>query len=249
MRLQFSIPPVTVKLDPDEVHVWRAALDFSESRVEVLQRVLTEDERNRAGRFYFQKDRNRFIVARSTLRTILGKYLDANPEQIRFHYGQYGKPRLAEQLQKSGLLFNLSHSHNMALAAVTCHREIGVDLELIRSGLADEQIAERFFSPREVHALRALPKSMQDEAFFNCWTRKEAYIKARGEGLSVPLHMFDVSLLPDEPARLLSVRGEPNELLRWRLGELSPAAGFVGAVAVEGHDWRLRCWEWTDPAS
>lgn len=132
----------------------------------------------------------------------------------------------------------------MALFGLSYGREIGVDLEYIRSGFAEEQIAERFFSAQEVRVLRALSKDVQHEAFFNCWTRKEAYIKAKGEGLSMPLDRFDVSLAPGEPAALLSASGDEQELSRWALRELSPAPGFVGAVAAEGQDWELKCWEW-----
>jgi 4'-phosphopantetheinyl transferase len=229
------------------VHVWRAALDMGAAQRERLEQTLSADERERAGRFYFQKDRDQFIVARGVLRTLLGRYLGLPPVQLRFSYSSYGKPSLAPELQ--GLSFNLSHSHGLALAAVTCDRELGVDVEYIRPEVVEEPIAERFFSTPEVAALRALPAALQPEGFFNCWTRKEAYIKARGEGLSVRLDQFQVSLTPGEPAALLSVQGDPAEAARWSLRELAPGAGYTGAVAVEGHEWLLRCWEWTPEKS
>jgi 4'-phosphopantetheinyl transferase len=142
------------------------------------------------------------------------------------------------------LSFNLTHSHQLALYAVTRRREIGVDLEYVRADFADEQIAERFFSPREVAALRTVPENLLKEAFFHCWTRKEAYVKAKGEGLSIPLDQFDVSLAPGEPALLLSTRDDPQEADRWSLQALFPGSGYVAALAVEGRTWRLKCWQW-----
>jgi 4'-phosphopantetheinyl transferase len=246
MNLKWKGSTERVALPDDEVHVWRVRLTCQALRVEELTRFLAEDERDRAKRFHFDRDRNRFIIAHSALRIILGKYLNSDPARIRFNYSAYGKPELAEEFQASGIEFNLSHSHDLALIAVTRHRQIGIDLELIRPGFANEKIAEHFFSPQEVHSLRALERDKQDEAFFNCWTRKEAYIKARGEGLSIPLDEFDVSLAPGEPAALLKIRGSPEEVDRWTLCELTPARGFAGAMVVEGHHWRVKCWELPD---
>lgn len=237
-------PPKVLTLGSDEVHVWRASLDLPASRVRGLQQTLAADERARAERFYFQKDREHFIVARGVLRDILGRYLDMQPGQLRFCYSPNGKPALAREFGGDALRFNLSHSHGLALYAVNSGREIGVDIERIRHDLAKEQIAERFFSPHEVSVLHALPANMQKEAFFTCWTRKEAYIKATGKGLTFPLDIFDVSLVPGEPAALLSTKWDPQEASRWSLQELNPGPGYVAAIAVEGHHWRLKCWQW-----
>ena len=239
-------PPKTLMLESDEVHVWRAALDLKASHVQSLQRTLSADERVRAERFYFPQDRGHFIVARGLLRAILGRYLDMEPGQLRFCYSSYGKPALARESSGDALRFNLSHSHGLALYAVTRGRELGVDLEYLHPHLAYEQLAERFFSPREVTVLRALPTNTQQEAFFNCWTGKEAYIKARGEGLTLRLDQFDVSLAPGEPVALLSTNGDPQEASRWLLQKLAPGSGYIAALAVEGHDWRLKCWQWPE---
>jgi 4'-phosphopantetheinyl transferase len=208
--------------------------------------TLSADERARADRFYFQKDRERFIVGRGLLRTILGLYLDTKPEHLRFCYSSYGKPALSKGRGSDTLHFNLSHSDRLALYALTGSREVGVDLERNRPELAVDEIAEHLFSPREVAMLRALPPSMRQEAFINCWTRKEAYIKARGDGLAIPLNEFDVTLVPGEPACLRSTRGDPHEASRWSLQELAPGPGYVAALAIEGHNWRLRCWQWPE---
>lgn len=245
----WSVSPESITLGSDEVHVWRAALNLRLSSVETLRQTLADDEQTRAKRFHFDVDRNHFVVARGLLRVLLGRYLEAEPSKLRFCYSQYGKPALVSEFdakEEQGLRFNVSHSDGLALYAVTRGREIGIDLERLRPNFANERIAEQFFSPGEVAVLRRLPANMQQAAFFNCWTRKEAYIKARGEGLSHPLDQFDVSLIPGEPATLLSTRGDPEEVDRWSLQELAPQRGYVASIAVEGRSWRLKCWEWPE---
>jgi 4'-phosphopantetheinyl transferase len=237
-------PPQRLSLDSGAVHVWRAGLDQSPWQVERSRDTLDVDERSRADRFYFSRDRARFIVARGVLRTLLGRYLDRAPESLSFSYTAHGKPALASQPRADPIRFNLSHSHGTALYAVTRGREVGVDLEFIRGDLEAEQIAERYFSHREIVTLRALPTSLQKYGFFLCWTRKEAYIKARGEGLSMPLDQFDVSLIPGEPAALLSTKPDSDEARRWSLQNLTPACGCAAALATEGRDWTLSCWQW-----
>lgn len=233
-------------LGHDEVHVWRATLDQTPSQIQTLLHYLSEDEWARAERFYFEKDRAHFIVARGVLRAVLGSYLNRAPESLSFCYGSHGKPALAGKTDGDAIRFNVSHSHGVALYAIARGRDVGIDLERIRLDLAVAEIAERFFSRWETATLRTLPTEAQHQAFFRCWTRKEAYIKARGEGLSLPLDEFDVSLAPREPAAVLRTRRDPSDASRWSLQELTPAAGFVAALAVEGHGWRLACWQWPD---
>lgn len=235
--------PEEFTLEDDEVHVWRVSLSQTAARVRALLELLSTDERHRAERFHFTKDREHFIVARGMLRTILARYARAHPSELRFNYNEYGKPSLVEDSRSNGLRFNLSHSHELALCAVALRREVGVDIEHMRAELTGEQIAERFFSAPEVSSLRAVADTLRTQAFFNCWTRKESYIKARSEGLSYPLDKFSVSLIPGEPAALLNVADSPQELTRWSLTELWPGEGYAAAVTVEGQDWRLRCWD------
>jgi 4'-phosphopantetheinyl transferase len=225
------------------VHIWRAALDVPESQVRSLWYTLTADECQRAERYVFARDRTHFVVARGLLRVLLGRYLGQDPPHLRFIYGPHGKPALATDTGGGALRFNVSHSHGLALYAITRGREVGVDVERIRPEVAQEQIAEHFFSPREITRLRALPTPLQATAFFACWTRKEAYIKAKGEGLALPLDQFDVSLVPGEPAALLRAAWDPQEAARWSLQDLAPAPGYRAAVAVAGQDWRLTCWD------
>lgn len=242
----WTYPSRDLSLEYDDVHVWRASLSQSALRVRPLAEMLSVDERMKAERFQFDRDRVRFILGRGILRVILSRYLHIDPSCLRFHYELSGKPTLAEPCGSSMIRFNLSHSGDLVLYAVTRCREIGVDLECIRPISDAEAIARCFFSVGEnaiFHTVRA-PEKM--EAFFNCWTRKEAYIKAVGDGLARPLDQFEVSFAPGENARLLHVQGDLEEAARWSLRELTPAAGYVAALAVEGHDWRLACWQWTE---
>ena len=184
-------PPASPSLLADEVHVWRLTLDRPPER---FLELLEPDEVERANRFYFERDRKHFVVARGFLRLLLGWYLHAGPKQLQFAYGAWGKPSLANEFCESQLRFNMSHSHGVALYAVTQGREIGVDVEHVRAYFAGDYIARRFFSPHEVGDLRGLPEDDRVSAFFRCWTRKEAYIKATGRGMSQPLDGFDVTL-------------------------------------------------------
>jgi 4'-phosphopantetheinyl transferase len=164
---------------------------------------------------------------------------------VHLAYNAYGKPELAPDSNAPPLRFNLSHSHELALFGFAYGREIGIDIEYIRPTFAREQIAAQFFSPRENAALRLLAADQHALGFFNCWTRKEAYIKARGQGLSLPLDQFDVSLTPGEPAVLLQTRDIPQEAARWSLHALAPGPGYLAALAVEGREWSLSTWHWS----
>ena len=234
--------PPDLRPGRDEVHVWRAALDRDDSEVERLWAALTPDERERAQRFHFDRDRRRFVVARGVLREILGHSLALAPALIRFAYNEYGKPSLREDAD--GLRFNASHSAGAALYACTSGREVGVDIELLRDDFASFEVAERFFSPAEVRSLGSLPAHLRTQGFFNCWTRKEAYIKALGKGLSHPLDSFCVSLAPGEPARLISTDKDPLEAACWSIVDLKPYRGYAAALAIWGSAPEIQCWDW-----
>ena len=227
-----------------EVHIWRAPLDPAPARVAVLYRTLAADEQERAGRFCLEAPRRRFIVARGLLRALLSACLGLEPERVPIACTAHGKPVLASAAGGPPLHFNLAHAGELALVALSADREVGVDLEFVRPELAGEEIAERFFSPSEAAALRTLPPEARVRAFFSCWTRKEAYLKARGEGLSLPLDRFTVSLSPGRPAALLDCRDDPEEALRWTLVDLPPGPGYVGAAAARGAGWQPLCWQW-----
>jgi len=236
--------PETLTLSRVEVHVWRASLNLTASRLQGLAETLNAEERFRSECFHFRNDQEHFIASRGILRSILGSYLATPPCSLQFSYNPYGKPALAGKFAENHLRFNLTHSHGLALYAVTLDREIGVDIERIRPYYAEDPIPEQFFSSRETAKLRALPFHLQQEAFFRCWARKEAYIKARGEGLSFQLEQFDVSLGPGEPASLVWVEGNSNETSRWSMQDLPAGPPYVAALAAEGQNWRHCLWQW-----
>ncbi len=228
-------------LSEGQVHVWQASLDEGCTHVRQLARALCDVERARAERFFLDRDKNRFIVCRGVLRGILGGYLNVAADQVPLRYGRYGKPCLAEGM----LRFNLSHSDDMALFAFARDREIGVDVERIRAGFPWGEVTAHVFSRRESELLQHFQGPALQRTLFVAWTYKEAYVKARGHGLSFPLERVDIVLRP--PA-LQCVEGDVQEASRWSLQELGVGADYAAALVVEGHDWRLVCrrWQWME---
>jgi 4'-phosphopantetheinyl transferase len=237
-------PQERLDLHAGGVHVWRAALDGTPDRVRSMREILDDEERRRVDRLGTEQARRRFTVGRGLLRMILGRYLEVDPGTLRFTYGPQGKPALADLSSGIPLHFNVAHSGDLVVYAATLGRRIGVDVEHLRQGFGGERIAERFFSAAEIAALRSISDDEKGRAFFNCWTRKEAYIKATGASILRALDSFDVSLAPGEPAALLRAHGDPEEAGRWSLRELDVGAEYVAALAVEGHGWSLTCWQW-----
>ena len=235
-----SGPPAPV-IWQNEVHVWRARLDVPWSWT--LDEALCLDDRTRADRFKFESDRRRFCVARASLRLILSRYLKSKPGRLQFETGEFGKPFFANEKLSAGLRFNLSHSHQLALIAITRDREIGIDLEYMRSDFATDDVANHFFSTAEVQQFREVPAESKTQSFFNCWTRKEAYIKARGEGLYCPLNQFDVSVGPDTPAMLLDSRVDATDVQRWSFHNIAAGDRYAATMAVEANISRLVLWD------
>ena len=227
----WSTPPETLRLERSEVHIWRVFLNQTPTRINEFLGMLTPDEQAKANQFCFIKKREQFIVAHGLLRSILGRYLDMAPEQIRFFYNSYGKPYITCEPGKDKLQFNMSHSHGIALYALTCDREIGVDIEYIRSDIAYEQIAKRFFSSEELAELQGLSLKKQKEAFFCFWTRKEAYLKAKGKGFSLPLDSLEASTIQEKPV-VLSTKSGLQESSHWSILNLRLEPGYIGALAV-----------------
>lgn len=226
-------PSKTLTLSPNSADVWRVRLvSFAPN-----EDALSPDEREHAAKFHFDIDRNRYVVSHASLRETLARYLRTGPKELKFSVNEYGKPFLHEH----DLEFNLSHSGEYALIAVTRGRRIGVDVEQIRAGVEIESLARRNFSRWEVSELMALPPERRIIAFHDCWTRKEAYIKAQGLGLSLPLDGFDVSL--DEPARLRATRPDANEAAQWTMQSMEVDSGYASAVAVRGSDLDFRLWD------
>jgi len=211
------------------LHVWRLELNGDSSFDAHRRSILSSDELARASRFHFPVHANRFITGRMAIRTILGAYLAVSPGDLAFEQTQYGRPFLSAALNPLMLSFNLSHSQDLGVFAISSHKCLGIDVEAIRADFGGEDVAESHFAPAEFQELVSLPEAQRPQAFFNCWTRKEAYVKALGAGLQIPLDSFEVSLRPGEPARFL--RGASTA---WRLVSFSPARDFQGAVAYEG---------------
>lgn len=232
-------PPQAPSLQDGQVHVWRVGLEQEDELLDRFRRTLEPDELDRAGRFRFERLQRHFVVARGFLRHVLGRYLAAKPSELRFSYNDYGKPSLAGE---ESLRFNMSHSHEVGLVAVTRDAAVGVDVEHIRADFASEDIATRFFSRLEVETFSSLPKEERVAAFFRCWSRKEAYIKAIGKGLSQPLDGFDVTLAPFAPAALL--RADKEDMLEWSLSDIDVGSDYASALAVEGIPSEILCWRY-----
>jgi 4'-phosphopantetheinyl transferase len=221
-----------------EVHVWQVPLYQREEEIARFEGLLSHDELERAGRFKFFRDRRRFVVARGALRTLLGRYLRVD-SPIDFVYEPKGKPRLRG---RSGPLFNVSHSGELALMAFSASTPLGVDVELLRDMDDASAIVERFFSHAETARWTSLPAGIRTRAFFDCWTRKEAYIKAVGEGLSLPLDGFDVTFGPGRTPQINLGNGREGEV--WSLFDVNSIPDYAGALAIPGAGWQLRFLAW-----
>jgi 4'-phosphopantetheinyl transferase len=227
----------------DDVHVWCAPLGQPSHVVEQLFNTLSSDEKERAKRYKFEYLQRAFTVARGMLRLLLARYLALQPEELEFVYMREGKPQLSEKHNRK-VFFNLSHSNELVIYAFSSVRKVGIDIEYIRPVDDLDMIAVHNFSVREITDLKTLPPQKILKGFFNCWTRKEAYIKAIGDGLSFPLQEFDVSLNPGEPAKLLSVCGSVEEARYWSMTELHPRKGYAAALVVEGVPGNIVYREW-----
>ena len=219
-------------LSPSVVHVWELPLVVPESLFLEFAGLLSQDERERAARFHFERDASRFVVARGSTRSILSAYVNQAPRDLYFTYSQHGKPSIAGS--SSEIRFSVSHSGDFALVAVTRGREVGVDIEKIREDVETDKLAERFFSEAERLAIRRLAAERRVPAFFRCWTCKEAFLKAQGVGLSRSLGSFDIEVNADRPARLLATRPSGDEARKWFLYDIGAPSGYAAAVAVEG---------------
>ena len=220
-------------LRDNEVHLWITPLTAPAEKLSYFKSILSVDENERARRFRKISDGKRYLVARGSLRCLLGFYVAGAPDRLQFTYGLFGKPNLSNESSKTALNFSVSHSEDQGLFGFARAQRIGVDLEYVRPNVDALALAKRYFSPDEFRRLRGLPESRQCEAFYCAWTRKEAYLKACGEGLSFGLERVEVSFSPAEPPRIRAVAGVPNVSAAWTLKHLSPDPNYVGAVAVE----------------
>jgi 4'-phosphopantetheinyl transferase len=243
-------------LPEDEVHVWQVDLIAWEKRTGPLFELLDTAERERAARFKFPEPRNQFVISRALLRQALGRYLRIEGREIRFRTTANGKPELAaspdfeiNDFPVNDLRFNLSHTEAVTVFAIARHRRVGVDVERIRQNTNAMELAERFFSPQEVHWLRSQPASEQVSSFYSCWTAKEAYIKAHGEGLAMPLSSFGVLPAPGGAGSSLqlNVYDHPEQAGRWSVWRLEMGTSLRAALAIEGESCRVRLGQWPMP--
>jgi 4'-phosphopantetheinyl transferase len=238
-------PPASdrLKLQNGSVHVWAVALDDADLDCDRGLTILPSDERGRAAKFKFERDRRRYVVAHSALHEILAGYLGTNAADLRFVAGENGKPKLAARFAAGAIEFNLSHSHERALVAVALGREVGVDIEFIKVDFAFDEIAGRFFTAKEVNALRALPAHLQRRAFYKCWTSKEAFLKAKGTGLSGKLDDVEITLAGNELVQITA------NVPGWSLAELNPGDSYEAAIAIQGERSPVSCYRWRPPAT
>lgn len=226
----------------DEVHLWRADLEALRGEESPWENLLSSKEKERAARFRSNLDQHRYSTTRGLLRKILAGYLDADPSTLSFSYSEKEKPSLAGP-NSAAIGFNVSHSGGVSLLAFTRGREIGVDVEQVRRDFDLEAIAQRFFSAHERREMFALAAEERFEAFYRCWTRKESYIKATGDGLSLPLHQFDVSIVAGDCDALIATRPDASEAAKWSMREVAAGDGYAAALCVEGRDWKLKSWQ------
>lgn len=232
-------------LIPNEIHIWAADLRLSAEQLSLYRETLSTEELTRADRFKFEIHRNRFIAAKGILRDLLSNYLNIPAKGIQFILGAHGKPYLAKEISPH-LFFNSSDSHDLALYAFTLNNEVGIDVEFMRDNIDPIAIAERFFSPHEKQKLAQLPQEQKKLGFFNCWTRKEAVIKALGLGLSFHLDKFDVSLTPGEEAKLIRIEDAEETVVGWNLYHLEPATNYIAALAIKKEtETTLRCFRFS----
>jgi 4'-phosphopantetheinyl transferase len=236
--IKWRSPPQTLQISHSVVHLWRVDLTQPIAPIDTLLEILSVEEQDRARRFHFEVDRQRFIVGRGTLRILLGRYLQVEPQQLQFKYGDRGKPLLAEPFCRSQIQFNVSHSQNLALYAIACGREVGVDVEQIRPIRDLDRLAARFFSAREYAHLQTLELEARLEPFFGYWTCKEAYVKACGVGLSLPTREIEVMLEPGQEC-FLQISGCEENAKNWSLKTLKVIDNFIGAIVLEKNDFYI----------
>lgn len=236
-----SLSSEGLQIGAGEVHLWFGFYGDMLLHFKELECILTGTERERAEKYHFIIDRNRFILRRGILRNMIGRYKSIDPKEIRFKINQYGKPFVVNGKQGSPLEFNLSHSKEMVLYAFTLGRRIGVDIEYVRSIKDIKAIVENNFSSNEKVEFNVLPANIQQEAFYHCWAQKEAFLKALGDGLSRRLDQFDVSMIPDSPAVLKRTLWDEEEAGRWSLTSIHSIPGYTAALAVEGGGHMLQC--------
>lgn len=238
----WSLPQSTSQkeMTTDDADIWRVSLDRTPDEIRLLFNLLSPEEQSRADRLRFAVHRSRYIVSRGFLRQILSRYVHITAREIRFSTGFHGKPQLNVSPEKTDLQFNLSHTYGLALYAVSRKQKIGIDVEYLGRTCSPLKIARRFFTPEEAEMIAGLPEKIRRRAFFTCWTRKEAILKAKGVGLSIPLNRLAVSVHPEDPPALFHVAWDRDEHSKWQLFDIDPGRDYVASLAVERGVSRFR---------
>lgn len=236
---QWSIPPDASQTDMgNNIDVWRVQLNPEHIVVDRCRRLLSSDELERADRFHFDVHRDRFTICRAALRMILSRYLDQQPTDINFIYGEHQKPGLHTSFQR--IEFNVAHSDDLAVIAFSQNNVLGIDVEYMRKNVDYLELASRFFATSESATLARVVPRLRRQTFYNGWTRKESYLKAKGSGLAVPLNSFAVTLAPNDPVKLVQSNAGPREVARWKIISFTPQEEFVGALTAEQGSWTTR---------
>jgi len=222
-----------------EIHLWVLNLKQPYYTFQNLKKLLNEEEKFKLNRYIFNSDKKRYVVSHGFLKKIIGKYLDINPNDVSFRISSLGKPRLDETLKPINFEFSMAHSHELAIYALTKGRRVGVDIEYIHRKIDHMKIASKFFTKKERGILKTLPEHQRKKAFYNCWTRKEAFIKTFDEKL-LDFQEFEVTIIPGEAPQIINIEGYPMESTHWYMISFSPAESYVGALVGEGRNWKPR---------
>lgn len=228
-------------LGEKEIHVWRINFNAQLKAQRFFHDLLNPDEKDRVSKFRFAKDKRKFNISRGVLRILVGEYLEMDPQKVTFRYEKYGKPQLQHETR---MKFNVSHSGDMAIIGFVKDYDIGVDIEHVKNDFNVLDLAENFFSRHEIEMLRTIPPKEQPLAFYRCWTRKEAFIKAEGSGLSFPLHEFTVSMTKDNEAKLEHTDWNPDAKHQWSMFSFKPAQNYIAALAINDSATSFKVFDW-----
>ena len=244
MTSQWQPTPDDLTLSTGHVDIWKCCVKLGDDQIGELSSLLSTEEKARAQRLKIAEKQNQFIIARGRLRQNLGKYLNLDQHAFKFEYAVHGKPYMEERWQGHEISFNVSHSHNFILIAMSLDHQLGIDIEKIQHGKDHTALARRFFSKREQAELTVLPEEIKTRAFYSCWARKEAFVKAVGDGITYGLDTFDVSVHPDETKPLINIHTNSGEDITWSVFNIPMDEDYMAALAVTDNTVSVRCWIW-----
>jgi 4'-phosphopantetheinyl transferase len=242
-QVMWDSPPEDLELDAGYIDVWRTQIDLPEDEIDSYVATLSQEEQDRAARFTFPDKYEEYVVSRGLLRKALAHVLKQPATEFQFEYTDSKKPYLPIKYANKTVSFNISHSHGQALVAISLDRNIGIDIEKIRSDVEYEKLALRFFSEAEHHELMQISADERARSFFAIWTRKEAFVKAIGKGIAFGLSEFDVNISPEEPPVMLATRWNPEDVSLWSMATIDAENNFMATLATDGGEFQLRHWQ------